>query len=49
MNTYTPTQLKDALRILKALRDSQEYSKAVRQALAIAIYIIEETRQKGSE
>ena len=47
MSTYTPTQLKDAIRILKALRDNRGYSKAVRQALAIAIYIIEETRQKG--
>ena len=46
---YTPTQLKDAVRILKAFRDNQIYSKAVRQAFAIAVYIIEETRQKGSE
>ncbi len=36
-NTYTPTQLKDALRILKHFRDSPNYSKAVRQAMAVAV------------
>lgn len=43
MSTYTPTQLKDALRILKAFRDNQNYSKTVRQSMAIAIEIIKKT------
>lgn len=40
---YTPTQLKDALRILKAFRDNQNYSKTVRRSMAIAIEIIKKT------
>lgn len=40
---YTPTQLKDALRILKAFRDNQNYSKTVRQSMAIAIEIVKKT------
>ncbi len=41
MNTYTPTQLKDALRILKAFRDNQNYSKAIKQAINIAIEAVQ--------
>lgn len=37
---YTPTQLKDALRILRTFRDNPNYSKAVKQAMNIAVEAI---------
>lgn len=41
MNNHTTAQLKDALRILKAFKESQNFSKAVKRAMQIAIEAIE--------
>ena len=47
MNNHTTSQMKDAIRILKVLKDSREYSKAVRRAMEIAIYAIEKLMKEG--
>ena len=47
MNNHTTSQMKDAIRILKVLKDSCEYSKAVRRAMEIAIYAIEKLMKEG--
>lgn len=46
---YTPTQLKDALRILKAFRDSPNHSKAVKQAIAVAVEAVKKCEVRNSE
>lgn len=47
MNPYTPSQLKDSLRILKAFRDNPNYSKAVRQAMAIAVEAVKKQTKEN--
>lgn len=47
MNNHTTSQMKDAIRILKAFKDSQGNSKAVRRAMDIAISAIETLMKEG--